>query len=77
MPALAPPPPPPPAPTTKTFTTPTPVGTVQSQLPTVAKVRIVSPFDAVVEVGTQAAALAAGAVTTAVGKVMKSPAKRA
>jgi hypothetical protein len=46
-------------------------------VPTVAKVRIVSPFDAVVEVGTQAAALAAGAVTTAVGKVMKSPAKRA
>jgi hypothetical protein len=62
---------------TKAFTTPTPVGTVHSQVPTVAKVRIVSPFDAVVVIGTQAAAFAAGAVMTAVGSEVKSPAKRA
>jgi hypothetical protein len=46
-------------------------------VPTVAKVRIVSPFDAVVVIGTQAAAFAAGAVMTAVGSEVKSPAKRA
>jgi hypothetical protein len=57
---------------TKTFTTPTPVGTIQSQLPAVAKVRIVSPFDAVVVVGTHAAAFAEVENATWLG----SPTKR-
>ena len=42
----------------------TPVGTVQSHVPTVEKVKIVSPFVAVVEVGTHAAAFAGIGIET-------------
>jgi NADH:ubiquinone oxidoreductase subunit K len=40
------------------------LGTVQLQFPTVVKVRIVSPLDAVVEVGTQLFALAGIGIET-------------
>jgi hypothetical protein len=40
------------------------LGTVQLQFPTVAKVRIVSPLDAVVEAGTQLFALAGTGIET-------------
>jgi hypothetical protein len=40
------------------------LGTVQLQFPTFAKVRIVSPLDAVVEVGTQLFALAGTGIET-------------
>ena len=40
------------------------LGTVQLQFPTFAKVRIVSPFDAVVEVGIQLFALAGTGIDT-------------
>jgi hypothetical protein len=42
----------------------TPAGTDQLQLPTVVKVRIMSPLDAVVEVGTQLFALAGTGIET-------------
>ncbi len=45
-----------PPPTINTLALITPVGTAQSQIPTVVKVRIVSPFEAVVDVGAHAAA---------------------
>jgi hypothetical protein len=41
-----------------------PDGTVQSQLPTVEKVKIVSPFVAVVDVETHAAAIAGTGIET-------------
>jgi hypothetical protein len=59
-----PPPPEPPPPTTNTRTDETPVGTCQLQLPSVAKVTIVSPFDAVVEVKTQLFAIAGMGIET-------------
>jgi hypothetical protein len=59
-----PPPPEPPPPTTNTRTDETPVGTCQLQLPSVAKVTIVSPFDAVVEDVTQLLALAGTGIET-------------
>jgi uracil-DNA glycosylase len=67
-----PPPPAPPPPTSRYRTEPTPVGTVQSQEPEVAKVRIVSPFDAVVVVGEHAAAFAVEESATCPGNPAKS-----
>ena len=52
-----------PPPTTKTRTAVTPAGTSQSQLPTVEKVKTLSP-PAVVESGTQAAATAGTGIET-------------
>jgi hypothetical protein len=57
-------PPAPPPPTTNKSAVVSPAGTDQSQLPTVVKVRIVSPLDAVVEVGRQAAAFAGAGIET-------------
>jgi hypothetical protein len=59
IPALALPPPP----TTNTRTDVTPAGTVQSQLPTVEKVKTVSP-PTVVDVGLHAAAFAVKGIET-------------
>jgi hypothetical protein len=53
----------PPPPTTNKRTDVTPAGTVQSQLPTVEKVKTVSP-PTVVEVGTHAAACAGTGIET-------------
>jgi hypothetical protein len=73
---VQPPPPAPPPPTTRKRTVETPLGTVQSQFSTVENVKRVSgPI--VVLTGLQAAAFATGAVSTAVGRLTKSPANRA